>query len=72
MEDHSKLGLLYDAPYQIKINLRYWASKIPHGIRHTLLRPAFWIGMTLGFPVEHLLWERVWPFSWITKNLLGL
>lgn len=43
--------------------------KVPHGIRHTLLRPAFWIGLTLGFPLEHVLWEKVWPFAEVTKWL---
>lgn len=32
---------------------------------------GFWIGLTLGFPIEHYLWEHVYPFSEITK-LLGL
>jgi hypothetical protein len=42
---------------------------IPHGIRHTLLRPAFWLGLTLGFPLEHLLWEKAPVFSAITRWL---
>jgi hypothetical protein len=42
-----------------------------HAIRHTILRPAFWLGLTMGFPVEHFLWERIWPFTVVTK-LLGL
>jgi hypothetical protein len=43
--------------------------RIPHQVRHTILRPAFWIGLTLGFPLEHVLWERVWPFKIITMWL---
>lgn len=31
----------------------------------------FWIGMTIGFPLEHALWEKVWPFYLIT-HWLGL
>lgn len=23
----------------------------------------FWVGMTIGFPLEHFLWEKVWPFK---------
>jgi hypothetical protein len=36
-----------------------------------LLAPSFWIGMTLGFPLEHFIWEKVWPFKEIT-HWLGL
>lgn len=43
--------------------------RLPHSIRHTLLRPAFWIGMTIGFPLEHLIWEKVWPFHLLTRWL---
>lgn len=31
----------------------------------------FWFGMTMGFPFEHFLWEKVPPFSWIT-HWIGL
>jgi hypothetical protein len=24
---------------------------------------SFWVGMTIGYPLEHLLWEHVWPFK---------
>jgi hypothetical protein len=47
-----------------------WArAHVTHGIRHTILRPAFWLGMTLGFPLEHLLWEKAPVFSAITRWL---
>lgn len=46
-------------------------ASLPHSIRHTVLRPAFWLGLTLGFPLEHLLWEKAPVFSTITR-LLGL
>lgn len=81
-------GLFYDPPVRLSKhwtvnpfdqhfdlllkNGKWLCLKIPHSIRHTILRPAFWLGFTLGFPIEHLLWERVWPFSWITKHWLGL
>jgi hypothetical protein len=29
----------------------------------------FWLGMTLGFPLEHFLWEKVWPFYLVTQWL---
>lgn len=28
---------------------------------------GFWVGLTLGFPLEHLLWEKVPGFSNITQ-----
>lgn len=30
---------------------------------------SFWLGLTLGFPFEHFLWEHVWPFKLISKWL---
>lgn len=37
--------------------------KCYHDTKNLLLSANFWIGMTLGFPFEHFLWEKVWPFS---------
>lgn len=31
----------------------------------------FWIGVTMSYPLEHYLWEHVWPFTLI-MNFLGL
>ena len=42
-----------------------------HRCRSSLISWGFWVGLTLGFPLEHLLWEKVWPFKEITK-MLGL
>jgi hypothetical protein len=42
-----------------------------HKCRTVFTDWGFWIGVTVSFPLEHFLWERVWPFSWITK-LIGL
>lgn len=41
--------------------------KCYHSCKNVLTDYAFWIGLTLGFPLEHALWEHVWPFSAITK-----
>ncbi|MBV8125687.1 MAG: hypothetical protein JO370_16615 [Paucibacter sp.] len=38
-------------------------------LRTTVLNLSFWLGLTLGFPLEHFLWEHVWPFKLITKWL---
>lgn len=35
----------------------------------TLTKPGFWIGLTLGFPIEHALWDYVPPFSYVTRWL---
>lgn len=32
---------------------------------------GFFVGMTVSFPFEHYLYEKVWPFTLITKWLLG-
>lgn len=42
-----------------------------HKCRGILTNWQFWAGLTLGFPVEHFLYERVPPFVQIAR-LLGL
>jgi len=42
-----------------------------HKCRQLLLSWQFWLGTTLGFPLEHLIWEKVWPFRLLT-HWLGL
>ena len=36
-------------------------------LRASVFNLSFWLGLTLGFPLEHFLWEYVWPFKLITK-----
>lgn len=31
----------------------------------------FWIGVTISFPLEHFIWERLWPF-YLLSDYLGL
>lgn len=40
--------------------------KCYHRCRTSIASPGFWIGLTLGFPLEHLLWEKAWPFKLLT------
>lgn len=42
-----------------------------HECRSLLVTWQFWIGVTLSFPIEHFLWERVPPFSYIAR-LIGM
>lgn len=37
-----------------------------HGSKSILGNWRFWAGLTLGFPFEHLLWEKLWPFKILT------
>lgn len=37
-----------------------------HSTKNVILSGSFWLGVTLSFPLEHFLWEKVWPFSAIT------
>jgi hypothetical protein len=41
-------------------------SKLFRRFRRTVFSLSFWLGLTMGFPLEHFLWERVWPFKLIT------
>ena len=45
--------------------------KCYHECKTALTDWRFLLGFTLGFPFEHLLWDKVWPFSLIT-HWLGL
>lgn len=42
-----------------------------HKSRAVLSQPGFWLGTTLSFPLEHVLWEKVWPFK-LLLPFLGL
>lgn len=39
------------------------------GLRTTLGSVPFWIGITVSYPLEHLLWERVPGFKHIAQWL---
>ncbi len=43
--------------------------KCYHQTKTALLSFGFWLGLTLGFPVEHFLWEKIWPFKLLTRYL---
>lgn len=45
--------------------------KCYHKCKNVLSDYGFWVGMTIGFPIEHFIWERVPPFNLLTK-FLGL
>lgn len=42
-----------------------------HKCRSILFSPGFWLGTTLGFPIEHLIWQKLWPF-YLVSQVLGL
>lgn len=42
-------------------------TKLFRRFRRTVFSLSFWLGLTMGFPLEHFLWERVWPFKLITR-----
>jgi hypothetical protein len=41
--------------------------KCYHSCKNTICSISFWIGLTLGYPLEHFLWEKVFPFYYITE-----
>ena len=45
------------------------AIKCYHACKNLLSDIKFWIGVTISFPLEHFLWERVWPFYIIMEWL---
>lgn len=40
-----------------------------HKSRAAVLSMGFWVGLTIGFPFEHALWEHVWPLTIVTEWL---
>lgn len=51
-------------------NEKGFAIACYHKCKTMLMNWQFWAGLTLGFPIEHLLWEKVWPFNLVTEFLL--
>ncbi len=45
--------------------------KCYHKCRNVLTDYAFWIGITVSYPIEHFLWEKVPGFSHIAQ-LMGM
>lgn len=45
--------------------------KCYHETKSILTSGSFWLGITFSFPLEHFLYEKVWPFTLITQ-FLGL
>lgn len=45
--------------------------KCYHKCRNVLTDYTFWIGITVSYPLEHALYEKVWPFT-LVKEFLGL
>ena len=42
-----------------------------HTCHSVLASPAFWIGTFITWPVEHYVWEHVWPFQ-LLASAMGL
>ena len=38
-----------------------------HNCRGLLTNWRFWLATFTAFPVEHLIWEKLWPFKLLTK-----
>lgn len=46
-------------------------SKCYHVCKNIITDYKFWMVTTLSFPLEHAIWDKVWPFTLIT-HFLGL
>lgn len=38
-----------------------------HNCKSCLTDVSFWLGVTLSFPLEHLIWEKIPPFNLIAR-----
>lgn len=43
--------------------------KCYHSTRNILKDYAFWIGVTVSFPIEHFIWTKLPGFSYIAEHL---
>lgn len=43
--------------------------KCYHKCKNVLTDYAFWLGVTLSFPLEHYIWTKLWPFYEIAEWL---
>jgi hypothetical protein len=41
--------------------------KCYHECKSTFKQSGFWLGVTVSFPLEHFLYEKVFPFYLITQ-----
>jgi len=40
-----------------------------HNCKAVVTDWKFWLGVTVSFPLEHYLWEKVWPFYLLTEAM---
>ena len=45
------------------------AVKCYHHCKSLLTDWKFFIGVTISFPIEHFIWEKIWPLTIVTKWL---
>lgn len=50
-------------PFHTHVDERGRLIKCYHETKAVFLSLSFWAGVTLSFPLEHWLWEKVWPFK---------
>lgn len=41
--------------------------KCYHKSKSVLISFSFWLGVTVSFPLEHFIWEKLYPFNLLTK-----
>lgn len=69
MEDRSDEPFVGE--YHEHLNEHGVLVKCYHQCRSVMSNPAFWIGITISYPFEHLLWEKVPGFMHVAQ-LLGM
>lgn len=48
---------------------RGFLVKCYHNCKNVVTDWKLWFGITLTYPLEHWLWEQVWPFNWLASSL---
>ena len=49
------------------VDERGFVVKCYHTCRGVLTSWQFWLGTFLAFPLEHAIWEKLWPFNLLTQ-----
>lgn len=69
MIDKEQQVSVQDSQPHTHVNEHGGLVKCYHRCRNALTDYGFWVGLTIGYPLEHALYDHVYPFTLI-RDLL--
>lgn len=64
-----EFGVVKDSNFHFHRDVHGKLVECYHSTKSVLLSASFWLGVTLSYPLEHYLWEHVWPFNAVIAAL---